>query len=164
MFRCPVSYAVGYITDKLQSIKNIERVRRGAGTKFLIGGSITKIPSDFKSFLLNSQNNKRFIQLFLSAWQTNAYAAALHGRQVLFVCEEQCVCLSSTEGNETVSSPIPELFSLQEEADTRIALHCQHACQQTSTDNNIIVRSPDTDVLVILISYAVFCLKKIIIN
>ena len=68
--------------------------------------------------------------------------------------QQQCFCLSSSDGRHTVSTPVPDLYSSQEEADTRMLLHCQYASHRTSTETNIIVRSPDTDVLVILISYA----------
>ena len=45
------------------------------------------------------------------------------------------------------------LFSSQEEADTRIILHCLHVKEQNTDVRTIIVRSPDTDVLVLLVKY-----------
>lgn len=47
-----------------------------------------------------------------------------------------------------------DLCSDQEEADTRIVLHCIHAMKASANATPIIVRSPDTDLLVILSSYA----------
>ena len=46
---------------------------------------------------------------------------------------------------------MPELYSTQEEADTRMVLHAIHLSQN---HNTIIVKSDDTDVLVLLIYYA----------
>ena len=46
----------------------------------------------------------------------------------------------------TDSVKVPELFTLQEEADTRMFLHCKHASEEF---NNIVIHTPDTDVLVI---------------
>lgn len=45
-------------------------------------------------------------------------------------------------------------LSFQEEADTRIILHCLHIATQSSDDSSIIVRSPDTDVFMLLLRFA----------
>ena len=42
----------------------------------------------------------------------------------------------------------------QEEADTRIILHCLHISVTAYTATHIIIQSPDTDVLVLLLMYA----------
>ena len=49
------------------------------------------------------------------------------------------------------SSPIPAFSSPQEDADTRIMLNCFHVA--TSCSSNLIVRSPDTDVFLLLLYY-----------
>lgn len=46
--------------------------------------------------------------------------------------------------------PMPELFTTQEEADTRLLLHCAHA---TDYSRHIIIRSPDTDVFVLALAF-----------
>ncbi|KAF1383684.1 hypothetical protein PFLUV_G00134400 [Perca fluviatilis] len=45
---------------------------------------------------------------------------------------------------------MPELFTTQEEADTRLLLHCAHAADYS---RNIIIRSPDTDVFVLALAF-----------
>ena len=45
------------------------------------------------------------------------------------------------------------LFSSQEEADTRIILHCLNISRSMPQTGSIIVRSPDTDVLALLAKY-----------
>ena len=149
----PKARIVHFVTDSYNdnSIKNFERTRRGSTPEYLVGGPKTKLPRNFKSFLLNSENKKQFIKLLRSEWQTQQYARSLQGRHVFFVCEEECVTLKSYNVIDVDSSSCMELFSSQEEANTRILLHCLYAAQESMTDTNIVVRSPDTDVLIILI-------------
>lgn len=56
----------------------------------------------------------------------------------------------ANSGTELEVLPLPALFTTQEEADTRLLLHCAHASQYSS---NIVVNSPDTDVFVLAISF-----------
>jgi hypothetical protein len=67
-------------------------------------------------------------------------------------CKDLCVCLSSLDGLTVQSSVIHDLCSSQEEADTTIILHCLYVSAQDAT-LDIIVRSPDTDVFLLLIQY-----------
>jgi len=145
-----------FVTDsyKPQSIKSFERNRRGQGAVYSIGGPKTSVPKDFKQFMCNAGNKTQLIKLLLSEWQSNKYAQRLHGRKVYFVCGEECYCLESVDGQTVTSSAVTSLFSDQEEADTRIVLHCQHASHTAAADKCIVFRSPDTDVLVILVSYS----------
>ena len=55
----------------------MERKRRGVSEKFLIKGSVTKKPSDWKQFLMNDENEKQFTNLLLTEWQKNIYASEL---------------------------------------------------------------------------------------
>ena len=101
--------------------------------------------------MLNTKNKTQLLRLLRSEWQTDRYASWLHGRSVYFVCEEEVLCLSSEDGVKTVATHVELLYSEQEEADTRIILHCLFAA--SSEPVNIIVRSPDTDVLILLLYY-----------
>ena len=62
--------------------------------------------------------------------------------------------LTSDDGETTTATDIVSLQSDQEEADTRIILHCLFVTATAPADSTIIVRSPDTDVMVLLLSYA----------
>jgi hypothetical protein len=152
----PKAKIVHFVTDtyREQTIKQLERNRRGSSTPYLISGPKTKLPRDFKTFLLNSSNKRQFICFLLREWQTERYAQHLQGRQVFFVCEEECLCLESHNGRTVSVSAVQELFSSQEEADTRIILHCLYAAERIADDVTISVRSPDTDVFVILLAYS----------
>ena len=76
---------VDFVTDtyREQSIKNIERNRRGTSQEFLVHGPLTRVPREFKTFLCNSSNKKQLISLILKEWKGDAYASRLKGRQLL---------------------------------------------------------------------------------
>ena len=61
--------------------------------------------------------------------------------------------LQSPDGNVTVSEDVPELYSTHEEADTKIILHCLHIARHTEDNTTIIIRSPDTDVFILLLHF-----------
>ena len=152
----PKAGSVHFVTDsyKPASIKQMERDRRGNTAAFNIGGPLTKLPNDFKAFMLNADNKQQLIRLLLCEWKSPNYARRLHGRNVYFVCETECVCLTSDDGVTTTATDIVSLQSDQEEADTRIILHCLFVTATAPTDSTIIVLSPDTDVMVLLLAYA----------
>ena len=147
----PKSVPVHFVTDSYhtQSIKEGERRRRGSAGTHVIGGGQTKLPSDFKKFLHSSENKKQLISFILREWQQAAYAADLQCRDVYYVCEENCCLLTSVDGKTVSCETVPQLASNHEEADTRIILHCVYAAQTSSA---VTVRSPDTDVLVLLVA------------
>ena len=120
---------------------------------FLLSGPKTKTPRDWKLFMSNEENKTQLIKLLLSEWRKLRYAARLRGRQLFFVCREDCICLTSSNGVLVEARPEEDLFSSHEEADTRMILHCQHIAQHHST-SVIVVRSPDTDVLVLLLKFS----------
>ena len=67
-----------------------------------------------------------------------------------------CYCLTSSNA-ETVTVTVTEVDALstsQEEADTRIILHCLHISQTTPTTTHIVERSTDTDVFALMLKYA----------
>ena len=65
----------------------------------------------------------------------------------------------------TVSAyPEEVLFSSQEEADTRIVPHCLNISTSLPESGSIIVRSPDTDVLVLLTKYCKEIKNKILFD
>ena len=151
----PKTKRIDFVTDIYHpnSIKSFERRRRGSSPTFLLSGPKTRTPRDWKSFMSNDENKTQLIKLLLSEWQKSRYAGKLRGRQLFFVCGEKCYCLTSYDGVEVEIMP-QDLFSSQEEADTRMILHCDniaHSCPETSV---IIVRSLDTDVLVLLVNFS----------
>ena len=80
-------------------------------------------------------------------WAKERFASHLNGHQ-LHVCDgSQCYGLFAESNEAVVRSVVPKLESTQEEADTRLLLHCAHAARQGH--QTIVIKSPDTDVAVI---------------
>lgn len=100
---------VVFSTDQYypDSIKSMERHRRGCGEKLVLKGEATKRPSDWKSFLSNEENKVQLIRLLLKVWSSDQYASRLHGRQIIFICEDKAFLLSSDDGKKTVKAEIP---------------------------------------------------------
>ena len=92
----------------------------------------------------NDDNKTQLIQLLLDEWQKDTYANKLVGRKLFFVCCEQCFCLSSEDGESVRKELQADICSSQEEADTRIILHCVHISRTCLPSTKIVVRSPDT--------------------
>ena len=63
------------------------------------------------------------------------------------------MCISSSDGINVTCTPQMDSFSAQEEADTRIILHFHHASNDIKEDASLIIRSPNTDALIILIHF-----------
>ena len=149
----PKSERVDFVTDTYQehSIKASERARRGTTETFLLKGPLTKIPKDWKGFLSNGQNKMEVMKLVLSEWQKTDYASKLKGRRIYFTTGHECTCLFSEDGLTVSGDPQPDLHSVQEEADTKIILHCCHQVNTHPSSQGIVVRSPDTDVFILLL-------------
>ena len=60
-----------------ESIKTQERLRRGCGEQFILDGSATRRPKDFKSFLTNDANKKQLCEVLLKVWGSSAAASRL---------------------------------------------------------------------------------------
>lgn len=152
----PKHKRVDFVTDTYvpKSIKSFERKRRGSSPTFLLSGAKTRTPKDWKSFMSNDENKTQLLRLLFEQWKSDKYAKHLEGRRIYYVLGEMCYCLTSSNG--TVVDLVPEqtLFSSQEEADTRIILHCLHIRDNEPEEMKVVVRSPDTDVLVLLIYYS----------
>ena len=96
----PKSTEVHFVTDsyKDSSIKSFERSHRGMSAQYCIGGPKTKVPTDFKSFLSNSDNKTQLIKFLKQEWASDEFGKRLIGRKIYYVCGEECVCLSTTDG------------------------------------------------------------------
>ena len=152
----PKTARVDFVTDTYlsNSIKSFKCKKGGSSPTFLLSGPKTKTPKDWNRFMSNDDNKTQLIKLLLHEWQKDTYANRLVGKKLFFVCGEECFCLSSKDGESVTKELQEDLCSSQEEADTRIILHCLHICRNSSESTKIVVRSPDTDVLVLLLKFA----------
>ncbi|GFO47800.1 hypothetical protein PoB_007430500, partial [Plakobranchus ocellatus] len=154
----PACSEIHFVTDTYKdiSIKSFERNRRGHSDTFNIKGPATKVPKIFHQFLCSDSNKKQLIRLLLSEWSSATYAPHLKSRKIFFICEESCYSITSQDGTNTDCQPIMNLESSQEEADTCIVLHIDFLLQSNS-NSNIVVRSTDTDVFILLLYF--YCKK-----
>lgn len=136
---------------KENSVKSMERSRRGSSEKLLLQGENTKKPADWKSFLTNDENKKQLVQVLLSAWANDIYAKKLQGRKVVLICEGDAYCYTSEDGIKTERTMLDGIKSTQEETDTRIILYCLYA--QDLGYKIVQVRTPDSDIFFILLHY-----------
>ena len=125
------------------SIKNAERGSHSAGQiqfNFIIGS--TKI-TQWGTFLSNNKNKLQLIRLLVS--RRKRQCSATRESKIYVSFNEKCVCIQSNG----LCGPAQALGCNHEEADTRILLHANHICQSTE---NVVIYTPDTDVLLIAIA------------
>ena len=70
---------VVFSTDSHQpnSIKSMERARRGSSPKLIIKGENTRRPLDWKMFLKNDENKQQLTEVILKVWSSDLVAATL---------------------------------------------------------------------------------------
>ena len=157
IFNClPKVKRVHFVTDNYDdvSIKSTERLRRGESQEVSLAGPSMKTPKDWKEFLRNEENKKQLIRFILTEWEKDQYSQKLYNREIYFGCDNMCFLLSNSDGQSTDSMPVNCLFNRQEEADTLLILHSLNADSEENEDMDIIVRSPDSDVFFLLVSYS----------
>ena len=143
---------VDIVADMYQemSIKSAERKKRGCSEKIIIQSAKSKIPRSFNEFLKNGENKRRMISLMVNVLVENRLRAIemLQCTKIFISTENSCMKLTEFEAIEE-----DELASNQEEADTKLTLHCLHALTQHPSEK-VVVRSPssDIDILVILLN------------
>ena len=149
----PKANTVHFVTDTYQedAIKSIER-ERWESEAFLMKGQSARLPPERRAFRQNNVNKESLNLLLHTELKNRSYAKRLQYCEVLFVCKDLCVCLSSSDGLAVQCSDVYELCSPQEEADTRIILHCLHVTEHDTT-LDIIIRSSNTDVIILLLQY-----------
>ena len=91
------------------------------------------------------------MQLPLRGMEKEKYAPKLQGKHLVFVNERECISLKSIDGNNVVTEEVEKLCSSHEEADTRIILHCNDVAANSPESSVILLRSPDTDVFILLL-------------
>ena len=71
------------------SIKSLERIRRGCGDTMLIKGPSMKRPQDWKNFLSNDKNKEQLTDMILKVWSSDGFSEVLKDRKVNI--KENCV-------------------------------------------------------------------------
>ena len=102
--------------------------------KLLLEGVNTRRPAYFKAFLLNEDNKSH-----------------VKNRNVMLVAQDRVFKVTS-DGQSVQDTEIPAFRSNQEETDSRIIIYI--ACAQDEGYDRVVVRSPDSDIFFILLSFA----------
>uniref|UniRef100_UPI00359026EA uncharacterized protein isoform X1 n=2 Tax=Myxine glutinosa TaxID=7769 RepID=UPI00359026EA len=150
----PKQNDIVFSTDmyKAQSVKGMERERRGCGDKLIIRGPLTKKPINWKLFLMNDHNKIQLSQVLSDVWSENEFASKLLQHKMVVVVEGHADMLSSDDGNTMKRTEITSLYSTQEETDTRVIIYCLYV--QERGYQVVCIRSPDSDVFFIALHHA----------
>ena len=101
--------------------------------------------------MANGSNKTGLLNFLVREWSENAIYAEKIKEHTLFVTHgDNYTKLSASDGTLTACTVL-ELCSNQEEADTRMLLHANHASQ--NGHQHIAIRSSDTDVEVLACYY-----------
>ena len=147
---------INFVADRypVLSIKNYERSRRAANSGIqtvCIFDKNQNTPKQWKKFLSVGENKERLIEFLCQHWRTY-YSHRLDNLSGLYVTsQEKCYRFtrSASDEDKVQCTKQAELASNHEEADTRLLLHAKHAA---TANDKVIVRSPDTDVVVLCIT------------
>lgn len=128
------------------SIKNAEREKRGFGGQLLFNITSPQqlCPRQWRKFLSIGRNKEALMEFLVCEWSNNPVYSEKIGHRTMYVTHgNKCKRLSVMEGR-VVSTEALELYSNQEEADTRMFLHVYHA--STNGHQAVAIISSDTDV------------------
>ena len=139
-------------TYRNDSIKNSERLKRGHSAKVLIKSAESKVPRSFSDFLKNGENKSRMIEVIKDEMvkQKSAILHKLKCSDIMFSVDKNCIRM--TEKSTEVAD---ELSSNQEEADTKLLLHANHALS-TQPNKAVLIRSPSGDVDINILCLSLF--------
>ena len=136
---------------KEDSIEAFERARRKAADPLMIisSGPQTMIPKQWLKFMSRSKNKSVLATFLCKDWTEKCPALIPEGKQFVIgggFQDNTCAICIDRQGE----TPIPELFSNQEEADTRMLLY---ANLYKEICDSIVIWSPDTDVAVLCVHF-----------
>ena len=138
---------------KTHSIKDYERDQRSKANdrslNYQISGPAQTGPSKFKDALRNDAFKDSLIAFLVNSWKDNFFADIISDKLIYVTYREKCFCFSSSEGN-VYKNEVDSPNSSHKEADSRIFFHLH----SMSDNSNVVIRSNDADVLVIVIGQA----------
>ena len=103
----------------------------------------------WRKFLSNSKDKSLLIKFIAEEWQNERHRERLAGKTIFVTTEDYCNEVSSI-GMTTRE----ELWSTQEEADTRVFLHGPHAA--AAGYRAVVITSDNTDVFVLFLTFKGF--------
>ena len=130
------------------SIKNIERERRSNSGQLAvaIASSQQLCPRQWKKYLSCGRNKVCLLKFLSEEWSKQEYAERIGSRVMYVTNSNHCIKLVAIDGRMTATDET-ELYTDQEEADTRMFLHASHA--SSLGHQRVAIVSSDTDVEVL---------------
>ena len=129
------------------SIKSAERELRGKCDAITFK-NLAAGQKQFKKFLHNGDNKTSLIRFVLSShWQKTLSCERMEDKELYVTYGDRCYTITADRVKKE-----EELTSKQEEADTRLLLHVQHAANEQRY-RSIIVSSEDTDVRILCLVF-----------
>ena len=141
------------------TIKKTTRVKRGESDRGIVYHIQTgiSIPPNWKQFLTKGENKTK-LPMFYTEYMVENEGATLDEKHSLYISGGQVDKVVKITKEDTLE--VEALKSNHEEADTRIVVHAKTAAQIGA--EHIVVCSPDTDVLVLLVHhYTTIAAKEI---
>ena len=137
-------------------MKSNERDSRGVSDKVIVASASSNIPRYFTDFLKNGENRTRLIESIKEEFIKNSkdYLDVLKSDRIILSLDGRAIKITINDVTE-----VAELSSNQEEADTKLLLHTNHALLENS-NQKIILRSPSGDVDVNILCLAIFPLQS----
>ena len=141
---------VDFVGDQYPSIsiKNIERERRSNSGQLAvsIASSQQLCPRPWKKYLSCGRNKVCLLKFLSEEWSKQEYAERIGSRVRYVTHGNHCTKLVAIDGRMTATDET-ELYTDQEEADTRMFLHGSHA--SSLGHQRVAIVSSDTDVEVL---------------
>ena len=130
------------------SIKNIERERRSNSGQLAVAITSSQqfCPRQWKKYLSCGRNKVRLLKFLSEEWSKQEYPERIGSRVMYVTHGNHCTKLVAIDGHMTATDEA-ELYTNQEEADTRMFLHASHA--SSLGHQRVAIVSSDTDVEVL---------------
>ena len=112
-----------------------------------------KLPKQFKKYLAVGENKQELIEFLLADWSTQAqHHHQIISEKTIFFTTKKDAFKIKVLGEETQCQPVDQLFSNQEEADTKVFLASKVAQEAGCSD--AVIYTVDSDVAILALYYA----------
>ena len=142
-------------------IKSCECLDRGTSPRIMISSPASRIPSEFSKYIKSGENKTHLIDLICEVICTDHKKTLkmLKCKVIYFSKEDRCFLFIQNSFH-----PATHLKSNQEEADSKVILHCLDALKKPEA--TLILRSPsgDTDIIVLAVWLISSSQDKVFIN
>ena len=112
-----------------------------------ITGPEQKRPNSFQDTLHKNYFKKALVKFVTSTWGEEKYVTILQNKELRVTCEDICFLYREEKGKMTKTEDTL-LWCNQKEADTKMLFHGGYLV----APNNVVVRTADTDVLIIALA------------